>query len=158
MKQAKQREKKMSPDALIFRDEAYAIMGACFAVYRDKGCGFLEAVYQECLEIEFEYCKIPAKAKQPLLLSYRGQTLRQVYQPDFICHDKIIVEIKAVSALADEHRAQLLNYLSATEFQLGLLVNFGHCPKLEFERFANTKKAIARETRETTRKENGGIE
>ena len=71
----------MSPDTVIFRDEAYAIMGACFAVYRDKGCGFLEAVYQECLEIEFEYCNIPAKAKQPLLLNYRGRTLRQVYEP-----------------------------------------------------------------------------
>jgi GxxExxY protein len=88
----------MPKDALVFKDEAYSIMGACFSVYRDKGCGFLEAVYQECLEIEFEYCKIPGKAKQPLLLNYRGQTLRQVYQPDFICHEKIIVEIKAVSA------------------------------------------------------------
>jgi len=136
----------MSPDALIFRDEAYAIMGACFAVYRDKGCGFLEAVYQECLEIEFEYCEIPAKAKQPLLLSYRGRTLRQVYEPDFICHEKIIVEIKAVSAVADEHRAQVLNYLSATDFQLGLLINFGHSPKLEYERLANTRKPWAHET------------
>jgi GxxExxY protein len=133
----------MNKEGLLFRDEAYAIMGACFAVYRDKGCGFLEAVYQECLEIEFEYCNILAKAKQPLLLTYRGRTLRQVYQPDFICHEKIIVEIKAVSALADEHRAQLLNYLSATGFQLGLLVNFGHCPKLQYERFANTKDALS---------------
>ena len=136
----------MSPDALIFRDEAYAIMGACFAVYRDKGCGFLEAVYQECLEIEFEYCKIPAKAKQPLLLSYRGRTLRQVYEPDFICHEKIIVEIKAVSAVTDEYRAQVLNYLGATDFQLGLLINFGHSPKLEYERLANTRKPWAHET------------
>ena len=140
----------MAREELIFKEEAYAIMGACFAVYRDKGCRFLEAVYQECLEIEFEYCNIPAKAKQPLLLNYRGRTLRQVYQPDFICHEKIIIEIKAVSALADEHRAQLLNYLSATDFQLGLLVNFGHYPKIEYERLANTsrrKPRVARETR-----------
>jgi GxxExxY protein len=106
----------MKEEGLIFEDEAYAIMGACFAVYREKGSGFLEAVYQECLEIEFEYCNILAKAKQPLLLSYRGKTLRQVYHPDFICHEKIIVEIKAVSVLIDEHRAQLLNYLNATGF------------------------------------------
>ena len=144
------REQKVAREELIFKDEAYAIMGACFAVYRDKGCGFLEAVYQECLEIEFEYCNIPAKAKQPLLLNYRGRTLRQVYQPDFICHENIIMEIKAISALADEHRAQVLNYLSATDFQLGLLVNFGHYPKIEYERLANTsrrqKQRIARQT------------
>jgi GxxExxY protein len=131
----------MPKDALIFKDEAYSIMGACFAVYRDKGCGFLEAVYQECLEIEFEFCNVPAKAKQPVLLNYRGRILRQVYQPDFICHEKIIVEIKALSAVADEHRAQVLNYLSATGFQLGLLVNFGHFPKLEYERLAHTRKS-----------------
>jgi len=130
----------MAKAELIFKDEAYAIMGACFAVYRDKGCGFLEAVYQECLEIEFEYRDIPAKAKQPLFLTYRGRTLQQMYQPDFICHQKIILEIKAVSELTDEHRAQLLNYLSATGFQLGVLVNFGHYPKVEYERLVNTGK------------------
>jgi GxxExxY protein len=139
----------MAREELIFKDEAYAIMGACFAVYRDKGCGFLEAVYQECLEIEFEFCNIPAKAKQPLLLNYRGRTLRQVYQPDFICHEKIIIEIKAVSALVDEHRAQVLNYLSATDFKLGLLVNFGHYPKIHYERLANTSRRKPRAVRET---------
>ena len=139
----------MAREELIFKDEAYAIMGACFAVYRDKGCGFLEPVYQECLEIEFEFCNIPAKPKQPLLLNYRGRTLRQVYQPDFIWHEKIIIEIKAVSALADEHRAQVLNYLSATDFQLGLLVNFGHYPKIQYERLANTSRRKPRAGRET---------
>jgi GxxExxY protein len=120
-------------------------------------------VYQECLEIEFEYCNIIAKAKQPLLLSYRGRTLRQVYQPDFICHEKIIVEIKAVSVLIDEHRAQLLNYLNATGFQLGLLVNFGHYPKIEFERFANSGKPSrgpirTEEPAKQREKENGNIQ
>ena len=132
---------KNRSEDLIFKDESYAIMGACFALYSDKGCGFLEAVYQECLEIEFEHSKIPAVAQPSIRLSYRGRTLRQVYQPDFICYDRVILEIKAVSALADEHRAQLLNYLSATNFQLGLLVNFGHYPKLEYERLANTRKS-----------------
>ncbi len=107
----------------------------------DKGCGFLEPVYQECLEIEFELQRIPFAAQKLLSLSYKGRSLKQKYGPDFICYDKIILEIKAVSALIDEHRAQVLNYLNATGYQLGLLVNFGHYPKLEWERIANTKAA-----------------
>jgi GxxExxY protein len=123
---------------LIFKEEAYAIMGACFAVYRAKGCGFLEAVYQECMEIEFDHLKAPAVSKPSLALSYRGRPLRQSYQPDFVCFGKIVLELKAVSELADEHRAQVLNYLNAASFQLGLLVNFGHYPKLEWERIVKT--------------------
>jgi GxxExxY protein len=103
------------------------------------GCGFLEPVYQECLEIEFEYQRIPFQAQQELKLSYRDRELEQKYKPDFVCYDKIIVELKAVSKLADEHRAQVLNYLSATGFKLGLLVNFGHYPKLEYERLILTE-------------------
>ena len=119
---------------LIYKDESYAILGACFTVYRDKGCGFLEAIYHECLEIELEFQRIPFLSKPPQTLQYRGRTLVQTFSPDFICYDKIIVEIKAVSELVDEHRAQLLNYLSATSCKLGLLVNFGHYPRLEYER------------------------
>jgi GxxExxY protein len=126
---------------LIYKDEAYAIMGGCFAVYKNKGCGFLEPVYQECMEIEFEYLKLPAAPKPPLDLSYRGRLLQQKYVPDFVCFGKIVLELKAVSQLVDEHRAQVLNYLSATGFKLGLLVNFGHHPKLEWERIVNTAKA-----------------
>lgn len=116
-------------------------MGACFEVYNAKGCGFLEPVYHECLVIEFDHQRIPAISKPALTLSYRGRTLLQTYQPDFICFEKIIVELKTASALADEHRAQLLNYLHATGFDLGLLVNFGHYPKLEYERIAKTQPA-----------------
>lgn len=119
---------------LIYKDESYAIIGACFAVYKDKGCGFLEAVYHECLEIELELQRIPFQSKARQTLQYRGRTLVQTFTPDFVCHDNTIVEIKAVSALADEHRAQLLNYLSATSCKLGLLVNFGHYPGMEYER------------------------
>jgi GxxExxY protein len=111
-----------------------AIIGACFSVYKDKGCGFLEPVYHECCEIECAFQKIPFLSQTELELTYRGQILRQRYKPDFICFQKIIVELKPVSALADEHRAQQLNYLHATEMKLGLLVNFGHHPKLEYER------------------------
>ena len=125
---------------IVYEEESYAIVGACFAVSNDKGCGFLEPVYQECLQIEFEHQRIPAIAKPSLTLSYRGRTLQQTYQPDFVCYGKIIVELKAVSAIADEHRAQLLNYLHATGFELGLLVNFGHYPRLEYERIAKTRR------------------
>jgi GxxExxY protein len=119
---------------LIYKDECYAIVGACFEVYNETGCRFVEAVYQECLEFELGLRAIPFRSQAQLKLAYKGKPLKQVYQPDFICFDKIILEIKAVSSLVDEHRAQLHNYLKATGFKLGLLVNFGHDPKLEYER------------------------
>jgi GxxExxY protein len=96
----------------------------------------LEAVYQECLELEFGDQTVAFVAQPKLGLSYKGRELRQTYAPDFICFGKIVVEIKAVSALSDEHRAQVHNYLRATGYRLGLLVNFGHFPKLESERIA----------------------
>jgi GxxExxY protein len=119
---------------IIHAEECYKIIGACFEVYKDKGCGFLEAVFQECLELEFGLQAIPFIAQRELPLTYKGTPLKQTYKADFVCHEKIIVEIKAVSALADEHRAQVINYLNATGLRLGLLVNFGHFPKLEWER------------------------
>jgi len=131
-------------DDLVFQEECYAIIGGCFAVYKDKGSGFLEPVYQECLEIELEFLGISFAAQQPLSLSYRGRTLKQKYVPDLICYGKIVVELKAVSDLIDEHRAQVINYLNATGFQLGLLINFGHYPKLEWERIANTRNPSQR--------------
>jgi len=124
---------------LIYAQESYKIIGACFNVYKTMGCGFHEAVYQECLEIEFEYQKIPFKAQDEIKLKYRGRNLKHGFKPDFFCYDKIIVEIKAVSHLIDDHRAQLINYLSATQIELGLLFNFGHYPKVEFERLILTK-------------------
>ncbi len=129
---------------VIYKKESYEIVGACFEVYNAKGCGFLEPVYHECLSIEFEHQRIPAISKPRLTLSYRERMLVQTYQPDFVCFEKIILELKAVSTLADEHRAQLLNYLHATGFELGLLVNFGHYPKLEYERLARTQRASAK--------------
>ncbi len=111
---------------LIYKEESYSIIGACFAVYKDKGCGFHEPVYHECLEIELEFQGIPFLSKLPQTLQYRGHTLAQTFSPDFICYDKIILEIKAVSESIEEHRAQVLNNLAATACKLGLLVNFGH--------------------------------
>jgi GxxExxY protein len=119
---------------LMFEKETFELRGAIFEVYKEKGCGFLEAVYQECLEIELRLRGVPAVSQPKLELEYKGQKLRTEYQPDLICFGKIVVELKAVSALADEHRAQVHNYLKATGHRLGLLVNFGHCPKVEIER------------------------
>ena len=100
----------------------------------------MEAVYQECLEIEFGYQHIPFLPQKELRLSYRNRELKQGFKPDFVCYDKIIVELKAVSSLADEHPAQVLNYLNAAGMKLGLLINFGHYPKLEYERFILTSE------------------
>ena len=119
---------------IIYKEESYRIMGACFEVYKEKGCGFLEAVYQECLQIEFALQSIPYKSQVGLALSYKGQPLLQLFKADFICFDKIVLELKAVSKLTDEHRAQVHNYLKATGLRLGLLVNFAHHPLLESER------------------------
>ena len=120
--------------SIIHKVESYAIMGACFEVYTEKGSGFLEQVYQECLEIEFDLRGIPFVSKQELSLSYKGRSLKSKYIPDLRCYETIIVELKAVKEIADEHRAQVHNYLKATGHKLGLLINFGHYPKVEYER------------------------
>ena len=128
---------------IIFKEESYKIIGACFEVYKEKGNGFLEAVYQECLSMEFSDQDIPFEEQPRLRLEYKGRSLKHGYQPDFICFGKIIVEIKAVKNLIDEHRAQVINYLKATDKELGLLVNFGHYPKIEHERFVNQSSRIS---------------
>jgi GxxExxY protein len=110
---------------LLHAEETFQIRGAVFEVQRTMGGGFLEAVYQECLGLEFAARRIPFDGLRPLALRYKGQLLRQRYTPDFICFDKVIVELKAAKDLAPEHRAQLLNYLRATGLTVGLLVNFG---------------------------------
>ena len=119
---------------LLYEQETYRIRGACFEVYKEKGCGFLEAVYQECLEIELRLQEMDFASQPRLALEYKGQRLKNEYVPDQICFGKIVVELKAVSALTDEHRAQVHNYLKATGHRLGLLVNFGHHPQVEIER------------------------
>ena len=118
----------------LYEKETYAIRGAIFEVYREMGCGFLEPVYQECLQKELLIREIPFESQKELQLSYKEELLHQKYKPDFICYDKIILELKAVKEITDEHRAQLLNYLNATGLCLGLLVNFGHFPKAAVER------------------------
>jgi len=120
-------------DNLIYKEESYKIIGACMEVHKELGCGFLEAVYQEALEIEFNNQGIPYEREKELKIYFKGIELRKRYNADFICYDKIIVETKALSNLTDDHLGQVLNYLKATQFKLGLLVNFGQ-PKLEYKR------------------------
>ena len=119
---------------LIDAEESYAITGAAFQVYKTLGSGFLEAVYQEALEIEFQKRNIPFEKEKELKITYLGHKLKQTYRADFVCYDKIIVELKAVSKLDDSHRSQVYNYLKATGYKLGLLFNFGAYDGLEWER------------------------
>ena len=125
---------------IIYKEESYKIIGACFEVYKQKGCGFTEFVYHECLKIEFDLQDIPFIYEPSIQLKYKGRILEQYFEPDFVCYNKIIVELKAVSKIIDEHRAQTMNYLNATNYDLGLLVNFGHYPKIEYERYGNKKE------------------
>jgi GxxExxY protein len=119
---------------IVFKEESYKIVGAAFKVYNTLGHGFLEAVYQEALEIEFQKQGIPYEREKELIIQYDGVELKQTYKADFVCFGKIIVELKAVSALEDAHRSQVYNYLHATNYKLGLLLNFGCPDELEYER------------------------
>lgn len=119
---------------IVYRQESYDIIGAAFDVYNKLGHGFLEAVYQEALEIEFKRRNIPYEREKELKIRYDGIELKQTYKADFVCFGKIIVELKAVSALDDAHRSQVYNYLHATGYKLGLLLNFGCAEELEYQR------------------------
>ena len=119
---------------LIYQAETFALRGAVFEVYREMGCGFLEAVYQECLAKELRRRDIPFNAQPELKLVYKEEPLLQTYRPDFVCFGAVVVEIKAAKQVAPEHKAQLLNYLKAGGLKLGLLVNFGSYPKAEVVR------------------------
>lgn len=120
---------------IVFKEESYRIIGACFEVFKEMGSGFLEPVYQECLEMEFALQGITFKPQAELGLSYKGRVLQQKYIPDLVLYDKIVLEFKAAKDLADVNRAQVHNYLRATGFRLGLLVNFARHPDLQYERF-----------------------
>lgn len=118
---------------IIYKEESYKIIGACMEVHQELGCGFLEAVYQEALEKELQLCNVPYKREYELDIYYKGDLLKKKYYADFICFDKIIVELKALSKISNEHDAQVLNYLKASDYRLGLLINFGE-QSLKFKR------------------------
>ena len=119
---------------IIYKEESYKIIGAAMEVYNQLGHGFLEAVYQEALEREFIIRGIPYEREKDLNVFYKGEALKQTYKTDFWCYDKIIVELKAISSLEDSHRAQVYNYIRATNSKLGLLINFGDSNGLDWER------------------------
>lgn len=110
---------------LLYADETYAIIGACMEVHRHLGHGFLEAVYSEALMAEFEERDIPYEINKELTIEYKGSPLLKRYYADFVCFDKILIELKAVEKIAPPHIAQVLNYLKATKMSLGIIANFG---------------------------------
>ena len=120
---------------IFFKEESYKIGGAIFAVHQALGCGFLERVYQDALEIEFKDRHIPYEREKQIQIMYKGKQLGEPYRADFVCYGKIIVELKAVDELCCVHRSQVVNYLKATGFKLGLLVNFG-------EEWANIERIV----------------
>ncbi|MFH1673212.1 MAG: GxxExxY protein [Pseudomonadota bacterium] len=112
----------------------YRIIGAAMEVHKELGCGFLEAVYQEALGREFVTQEIPYRSQPVVEIVYKGKPLDKTYQPDFVCYEEVIVEIKAISSLSGTEEAQLINYLKATGMKVGLLINFGS-KSLEHKRF-----------------------
>jgi GxxExxY protein len=123
---------------LIYKNEVYAIIGAAMEVYNTLGDGFLEAVYQEALEIEFEKRQIPYVPHKGIRIGYKEVHLKKEYITDFLAYEKLIVEIKAEDNLTDRDEAQLLNYLKATGMELGILINFGSHPDLQWKRMVAT--------------------
>ena len=122
-------------DTLLYREEVFEIVGAAIEVHKEMGKGFLEPVYQESLEIELESRKILFESQKRLKLFYKNIELKKEYIPDFICFDKIVVEIKALDILTGIESSQILNYLKATKMRVGLLINFGSVGRLEWRRF-----------------------
>lgn len=122
-------------EQFYYKEESYAIRGAVFAVHKELGCGFLERVYQDALEYEFKERGIPYEREKEIHIKYKGKPLGEPYRADFVCYGKIIIELKALAALENVHRAQVVNYLKATGMKLGLLVNFG-------EEWANVERII----------------
>jgi GxxExxY protein len=125
---------------MLFKEESYEIVGACFEVHNQLGSGFTEPAYQEALEIELVIRGIPFKSQVDLPIFYKDTKLKHGFRADFLCHESVIVELKSVSTLLPEHRSQVLNYLNAGRYELGLLINFGAYPRLQHERIALTRK------------------
>lgn len=123
---------------LLFKDEVYAIIGAAMEVHRQTGCGFAEPVYQECMELEFADRNIPAEPQKEMKISYKGKMLKKTYIADFFVYGNIIVELKALDKLTSREEAQMINYLKVSEFEVGVLINFG-AQSLEWKRMVSTK-------------------
>jgi GxxExxY protein len=127
-------------EKIVYKEESFKIIGACMKVHRSLGAGFLEAVYEEALEKEFQIQNIPFKKQVKLDLFYDNQKLKKQYRADFVCFDTIVLEIKAVSQMPVVFNAQLKNYLKCTKMELGMLINFG-TPSLTYKRILNSKNS-----------------
>jgi GxxExxY protein len=123
---------------LLFEEETYKIIGTCMMVHKSLGAGFLESVYHEALEKEFEIQKVNFESKRKLQVYYNEVALKKYFIADFICFDKIVVEIKATTFLHKDTEAQTINYLKSTNYPVGLLINFCQ-PSLTWKRFINTR-------------------
>lgn len=121
---------------LLLREEVYAIVGAAMEVHTQLGSGFLEAVYQEALEMELADRAIPFAHQQELHIQYKGRQLAKKYVADLVCYNSVIVELKAQVCLTSRDEVQILNYLTATRLRVGVLINFGSVGKLEWKRYA----------------------
>ena len=125
---------------ILYKEESFAIIGACMKVHRSLGAGFLEAIYEEALEKEFHIQKIPFKRQVKLSLYYEQQLMKKQFRADFVCYDTIVIEIKAVSQIPITFYTQLTNYLKCTNQELGMLINFG-TPSLTYKRMINLKNS-----------------
>jgi GxxExxY protein len=119
---------------LIFKDEVYTIMGAAMDVQRELGSGFLESVYQESMQMELPSRQVPFESQRTLRIRYKGEMLKKEFIADLICFGKILVELKAQESLSGREEAQVLNYLKATGIKVGVVINFGSHPNLEWKR------------------------
>ena len=137
-------EKRTHETELLFKEETYQIIHAAMNVSSELGCGFLEAVYQEAMQIELEAFAVPHEPHKKITIHYKGRKLEKEYMADFFCYRNIIVELKAIKRITEIEEAQLLNYLKATRSPLGIIINFGN-PRLEWKRFANTRTADKRQ-------------
>lgn len=132
---------------LIYRDEAYNIIGAAMAVYNELGPGFLESVYEEAMVLESHEREIPFETQVKIPIYYKGRKLNKEFIADYIGYGKIIVEFKCIPNLTRVEEAQIINYLKATKYELGLLVNFGKRNELQYKRFVRTGSYISEDSR-----------
>ena len=122
-------------DIQLYKDRMYQIIGAAMSVYNELGSGFSEPIYQECLSVICNEKDIPCEREKPLKMTFHGVELEKTYKADFVCYDDIIVELKAVSEILSEHRAQLFNYMRITNTKFGILINFGEKDRLHAEKY-----------------------
>lgn len=121
---------------ILFKEESYKIIGACMEVHKKLGAGFLESVYAEALELEFKKMRIPYEREKKLIVYYDTQPMKKYFKADFVCYDSIIIELKATKFLTEADKRQTINNVKATQFKLGLLINFGS-PSLTYKRIPN---------------------